>query len=270
MEQISPTPHPDVNEILNILFTDLKEILEGDLVGMYLFGSLANGDFDQDSDIDIIVVTEHTISGETFQALFETHEKISAIDAPWAIQLEVSYIPKDALRQFDPSNNKHPHIDRGPGERLHIMQHESDWIVQRYILRERGITITGPDPKTLIDPVSPAELRRAVLEILQKWFRHFLDDPLPLQSRGYQSYTVLTLCRILYTVEHGEIVSKPSAAAWAKQSLSHEWIGLIERAWAGRQTPGLHAQPEDINGTLDFIRYTLEYSSPSRNPAYPV
>ena len=265
MKNTFPTLYSDVNEILDLLLTDVKEILQDQLIGMYLFGSLANGDFDQHSDIDILFVTEASVSKEMFQELFEIHERISAIDSPWAIQLEVSYIPKDALRRFDPSNNRHPHIDRGPGERLHMMQHDADWNVQRYILRERGITVTGPDPKTLIDPVSPAGLRWAVSEILQNWFRHFLDDPAPLKSRGYQSYTVRTMCRILYTYEHGEIVSKPAAAAWAKQNLDHEWIGLIERAWEGRQTPGLEALPEDINRTLDFIRYTLEFCHLSLN-----
>ena len=255
-----PTPYPDVNEILNLLLTHVRDILQDQFVGMYLFGSLANGDFDLHSDIDILFVTEQAVSKEVFQDLFAIHERISTIDSPWAIQLEVSYIPKDALRRFDPANNRHPHVDRGPGEKLHIMRHDADWNVQRYILRERGITVTGPDPKILIAPVSPAELRWAVSEIMQNWFCHFLDDPAPLKSRGYQSYTVLTMCRILYTVEHGEIVSKPAAAAWVKQNLSEEWIGLIDRAWAGRQMPGLEALPEDINGTLDFIRYTLDYS----------
>jgi predicted nucleotidyltransferase len=254
-----PTPYLDVNEILSHLLTDVKEILREHLIGMYLFGSLACGDFDSHSDIDILFVTDQAISKETFQDLFEIHERISTIDSPWAIQLEVSYIPIDALRRFDPSDNTHPHIDRGPGEKLHMKQHDADWIVQRYILRERGITVTGPDPKTLIAPVSPADLRWAVSEILQTWICHFMDDPALLKPRGYQSYTVLTLCRILYTYEHGEIVSKPAAAVWVKQNLSEKWIGLIDRAWSGRQTPGLEALPADVDGTLDFIRYTLEY-----------
>jgi predicted nucleotidyltransferase len=260
LNELSPTPYPDVNELLDILLTNVKKILGDQIVGMYLFGSLANGDFDQHSDIDILFVTEQAISNEAFQELFEIHERISTIDSPWSIQLEVSYIPRDALRRFDPANDRHPHLDRGPGETLHMQQHEADWIVQRYILRERGITVTGPDPKILIAPVAPADLRWAVSEILQNWFRHFLDDPAPLKSRGYQSYTVLTLCRILYTYEHGEIVSKPAAAAWVKQNLGEEWTGLIDRAWSGRQTPGLEALPEDINLTLDFIRYTLTYT----------
>ena len=46
MKPISPTLYPDVNEILNVLFSSVKEILGDQFVGMYLYGSLANGDFD--------------------------------------------------------------------------------------------------------------------------------------------------------------------------------------------------------------------------------
>jgi hypothetical protein len=144
------------------------------------------------------------------------------------------------------------------------MQHDADWIVQRYILHKRGITITGPDPKTLIAPVPPADLRWAVSVILHNWLRQFLEDADRLKSRGCQSYAVLTLCRILYTYEYGEIVSKRTAAEWAKQSIGKEQIGLIDRAWSGRQTPGLVAQAEDIDGILEFIRYTLEYMPVSK------
>ncbi len=254
----SPTPHPDVNGILNLLLTSIKDILQDQLIGMYLFGSLANGDFDKDSDIDVLSVTANEITGENFSVLRAMHEKISEIASPWAFQLEVSYIPRDALRRYDPPNNKHPHLDRGKGEKLHIMRHDSDWIIQRYILRERGITILGPDPKTLIDPVSSDDLKWAVVDILNGWIKGFLDDPRILESRGYQSYTILTLCRILHTYKHGTIVSKSVAAGWAKGNLDDRWMPLIERAWAGRQNPGMKSDPEDLNGTLGFIRYALE------------
>jgi predicted nucleotidyltransferase len=258
MNPISPTHHPDVNEILDLLLRDSKAILKDQLIGMYLFGSLANGGFDKDSDIDILIVTKDEISEEAFSALYAMHEKISALDSPWAIQLEVSYIPKAALRRYDPMNNKHPHHDRGNGERLHVMQHDSDWIIQRFILRERGITIIGPTPKSLIDPVSSDDLKWAVVDILNSWIKGFLDDSSILESRGYQSYTVLTLCRILHTYEYCVIVSKPVAAEWAKQTLDKKWIPLIERAWSGRQNPGIKSDLEDLNGTLDIIRYSLE------------
>lgn len=258
---ISPTPHHDVNKILNVLHADVIEILKEHFIGMYLFGSLTNGDFDEYSDIDVLVVTDTDISIDNFELLKEMHERITKLDSPWAIQLEVSYIPQKALRRYNPPNNQHPHMDRGNGETLHIMQHDSDWIIQRYILREYGITITGPDPKSLIDPVSSEDLKWAFADILNSWIKGFLDGSRMLESRGYQSYTVLTLCRILHTYKHGIIVSKPVAAGWAKRTLGKEWSPLIERAWIGRQSPGMKADPEDLKGTLKFIRYTMEKTS---------
>src|SRR5688572_4332445 len=115
---LSPTPYPDVNQILNFVLTKTKDILQGQFVGMYLFGSLANGDFDQYSDIDVLVVTDGEISKAAFSGLKEMHAQINAIDSPWAIQLEVSYIPQHALRRFDPQNKLHPHLDRGKDEVL--------------------------------------------------------------------------------------------------------------------------------------------------------
>lgn len=261
MKSISPTNLPDVNKILDILLYEVARILNDQFVGMYLFGSLANGGFDPHSDIDVLVVTKEEITRETFSALYSMQERISETDSPWAVQLEVSYIPKDALRRHDPSNNKHPHIDRGGGEKLHIMKHDSDWIIQRFVLRERGRTIVGPDPKSLIDPVSPEDLKLAVLDILNTWIKGFLDEPQILESRGYQSYTVLTLCRILHTHKYGTIVSKPVAADWARQNLDRKWIPLIDRAWKGRENPGVKSSQQDINGTLDFIRYCLDMTS---------
>jgi predicted nucleotidyltransferase len=233
---------------------------------MYLFGSLTNGDFDAHSDIDVLFVTDEVISEEKFQALYAMHENIAKIDSPWAIQLEVSYIPRGALRRYDPPDNKHPHMDRGADEHLHIMQHDSDWIVQRYILRERGIRVDGPALHLLIDPIPPGDLRWAVSDILHSWICHFLDEPQTLKYRGYQSYTVLTLCRILYTYETGEVVSKPVAAEWAKRKLDKEWIELIDDAIQGRQAPGQEAASQSLNGTLDFIRYALEKMKPTPYP----
>lgn len=70
---------------------------------------------------------------------------------------------------------------------------------------------------------------------------------------------------MLYTLQKGDVVSKPVAAEWAKANLSKKWTGLIERAWTGRQTPNLNARSEDISETLDLIRYVLEYSAQINN-----
>ena len=252
-----PTPYPDVNALLQVLLENVQAVLTRHFVGMYLDGSLTSGDFDQDSDIDFVVATDADVSGDLFTALQAMHDRIAAINSPWAIQLEGSYVSRHALRRYDPSHALHPNIERGNGERLKMALHDRAWAVHRYVLRERGITLRGPAPQTLIDPVSPEELRQASLESLHGWATQFLNDPAPISNRGYQSYTVLTLCRILYTLKHGAVVSKPVAARWVQERTGERWTPLIERAWVGRHNPQWKAQAEDVDGTLDLIRYAL-------------
>ncbi len=55
-----------MNSVLLELLTGVQNILGPHFVGMYLYGSLANGDFDQDSDVDFVVVTDNEISADLF------------------------------------------------------------------------------------------------------------------------------------------------------------------------------------------------------------
>ena len=266
MHNISPTPYPDVNQILNIFLSNVGEILQDQLVGTYLFGSLANGDFDEHSDIDVLIVTDGAISTDKFLALQKLHKEINSIDSPWAIQVEASYIPRDALRRFDPANKLHPHMDRGTDEVLHMMSHEKDWVIQRHLFREHGIVISGPDLQTLIDPISADGLHWAIADVLPLWVNPIFEDPSQIKHRGYQSFFVLSLCRMLYTLRTGGILSKPAAAKWALDNMDSKWHTLIERAQVGRQNPSLNADMEDINGTLDMMRYTLQQTIPTPYP----
>jgi predicted nucleotidyltransferase len=259
-EPMKPTPYPEVNVIVQELLRNVMSILGTHFIGIYLDGSLASGDFDQDSDIDFVVVTNEEISENLFLELKTMHEHIAAMDSPYAVELEGSYISLQGLRYHDPSHALYPNIERGKDERLKMVSHGDWWVAHRYVLREHGITIVGPDPQTLLDPVSPSELRLAMSSMLQGWATQILNHPDKIDNRGYQSYTVLSLCRILYTLQFGDVVSKSSAARWAKETLPGQWAPLIDRAWEGRHHSRLTATSEDINGTLDFIRYTLESS----------
>ena len=266
MAKHSPTSYPDVNDILNLLLPRVKEVLENQFIGMYLFGSLANGGFDNDSDIDVLVMTSAEVSENTFLELAKMHAQFTKIDSPWATQIEVSYIPKKAIRRFDPANMRHPHLDRGSNEKLYMLEHVNDWIIQRHVVREHGIVLAGPEPKTLVDPVSPNDLRQSVADVWPIWIAPILDDPSIISKRGFQSFFVLSVCRVIYTFKYGEIISKKAAMEWAKENLDKCWIPLIERAWEGRQLPGRDATPEDINETLDIMRYALQQIKPSRYP----
>ena len=257
MDLIHPTPSPEVNAMLQTLLPSVQAVLGNNFIGMYLDGSLAVGDFDEDSDIDFVVVTNQPISEPDFLALQAMHDRIATFDSPYATDLEGSYLSQHALRHYDPANDLHPNIERGAGERLKWVYHEASWDVHRSVLRDCGIIITGPAPETLIDPVSPDQLRKAMLSAQLPWAARLLNESAWIQSRGYQSYIVLTLCRLLYTLYHGTIVSKLAAVRWTKEVLGEQWHPLIDRAWEGRHHHQGAALAEDVEGTRALIRYAL-------------
>lgn len=265
--KLFPTSFPEVNMVLIELLPGVQKILGNHFTGMYLYGSLAYGGFDQDSDVDFIVVTKDDIPETLFSNLQVMHRRIASHDSWCATQLEGSYVPLCALQHYDPVHVLHLHIDRGKDERLHRMKIDDfnlsrgwwgGWVLLRAVLWENGIILAGLDPRTFIEPVTAQELKQAVLAILEGWAKPLLEKPSEIAYSGYQSYCVLTLCRILYTREHGAIVSKQMASRWAQKTLGEPWFSLIERTWAGRHRPQIKASEADVKGTLDFIRYTLD------------
>lgn len=247
----APTPYRDVNAVLQLLLTGVDSVLTGRLAGVYLHGSLASGGFDPArSDVDFLVVTEGRPPEGVLSSLAAMHRNIAASGLKWASKLEGSYIPRDALRRYDPKNTIHPalRVDGSFG----MDGHGSDWIIQRHIIHEKGIVLLGPPARELIDPVSSDQLRGAVRGILREWWSPPFPSPGRFESEEYRAYVVLTMCRALYTLHYGTVSSKPVAARWAQQTIGEPWAGLIECAllW----TP---CQPLLKDETFSFIQYTL-------------
>jgi len=270
---LHPTPYADVNVVLDHFLSSIQAVLGDHFVGMYLDGSLALGDFaPHSSDIDFVVTTDDELADGLFVALRDMHARFDASGSSWATEVEAVYIPQSALRRYDPAHACCPRIERG--ETL-VMEHlDSGWVIHWYILREHGVAVAGPDPRLLIDPVDPQEMRRAMAAIGESWLEPARHDRIALRRRGSQTYTLLTLCRMLYTLDSGAVVSKPVAARWAQTTLGTRWAALIKRALAWRKDPTCQETPsdEDISDTLALIEYTLErcrQSDPSPAPAAP-
>lgn len=247
-----PTSYPEVNAVLKALLAEVEEILGEHLVGMYLYGSLAGGDFDPErSDVDFVVVTDGELPADIIEALAAMHRRIAIGGSRWAAKLEGAYVPKALIRRHDPDAGPCLTLNEG---HFYMAPLGSDWVIQRHLLREQGGVVAGPDPRSLIDPVGPGALREAVLGFLREWWAPMLDDPDPrLQGGEYQSYAVVTLCRALYTLRHGAILSKTEAARWGEETLDQRWRALI--AWASAWRPGGGAR--DVREILGFLRYAI-------------
>jgi hypothetical protein len=247
-----------VNDALRDLLAGVRAVLGAHFTGMYLTGSLALSDFDpRTSDIDLVVVTTGTLSDDLVGALRDLHARFDTGGSPWAGKVEAVYIPRAALRSTAPTGAQHPQVEKG--RLLFMDQLESGWVFQCYILREHGVPLAGPDPRTLIDSVDPDEMRRAAAPIAVIWQALAHHDPAWLawlRERGNQAFVVLTLCRLLYTLDTGAVASKPAAARWAQQTLGGRWAGLLARSLAGQHDPA--AIPDsDLTDTVALIAYAV-------------
>jgi hypothetical protein len=234
-----PTPHADVNTLLRVLRGEVLRILGPALVGMYLSGSLALCNLTAGSDVDVVVATEGELSDKTLVALRTMHDRLYTSGMRWADQIEMVYVPVAALRRHDPARANHPYRGRGPGEHLRVITLHTDRVVQRVVLRDRGIILTGPPLTTLIDPISMDELRSAQVELTRFWWAPMVGEGAAaefLRQRGHQSLAVLTMCRMLYTLRTGEITSKSAAACCGQANLDPAGLGSSNAPTPGART----------------------------------
>ena len=121
---------PEVNALLVDLLAQMRAILGDDLIGLYLDGSLALGDFDPaTSDVDFIAAIARPLSAAQFDALAAMHRQMRDSGRPFATELEGSYIPRPALRRHDPADATFANLERGSDEVLKYKTHHSDCLL---------------------------------------------------------------------------------------------------------------------------------------------
>lgn len=221
---------PELQALLDELVQRVRELLGDRFVGAYLQGSFATGEADEWSDVDFLVVTTGMIEPELVQPL---HAELYTRPTAWAQHLEGSYFPASLLRRVDPARTPLPFLDNG-ARRL-VWDPHCNTAVVRSILRDHGIALAGPEPHELVDPVSTDDLRREAHDALRDYVAWAHE---PGDWNGWkQPYLVVTLCRILRTLEHGDVCSKRGSCEWALGTLDERWHALIERALADRPEP---------------------------------
>ena len=248
-----PTQYEDVNSIILLLLQKSQRILKKNLLAMYLHGSLATGYYNRKrgSDIDFVVIVEKEISEEKVQKLQDMLYEIVQYEPKLSKKLEGSYIPKEWLKNKEPPEGVRPYINGGT---LHLYPYGHEWVLEKFLIRDKGIVVFGLSPAYFIEPIFPFELRKANSKILARDWQPMLSDPSHLKDDEYQVYAVLTMCRSLFLFENNEITSKPKAAMWAKKKFP-KWRELIDAASGWSNGQGFN----HLDEVRDFIRFTIEF-----------
>jgi len=242
------------------------------------------GDFTEYSDCDFIIVTQRDITPDELPGFQALHASIQALPYPyWRTGLEGSYVPAAILRRWSTEPRDPPGEPRGPdwgdpgmsgapakaypfwyldhGARALLRSEHDNTQVVRWCLREKGVTLAGPPPKSLIDPVPPAALRAEVRQTMDLVMQLDLQ---PMQLVAWQAFWVGLFCRMLHTLSTGAVWSKKASMAWAQGALDPQWRPLIAGAAAVRKgdaaQSGQPADPSEVAATRAFARYAVEFA----------
>jgi predicted nucleotidyltransferase len=228
----APTRFDELNDVLADLTARAREILGPSFVGAYLQGSFAVGDADLHSDCDFLVPVRDPVTDTQESALRALHDELPTRPGHWTKHLEGSYPLAEELRSLQHLDARWLYIDHGWREMQWSTHCNTE--VARWSLRERGITLAGPAPKTLVDPVPPSALRARMREQIPTAVED-IEGWISLDVAWGQRYAVSTLCRMLYTLATAEVCSKKAALEWAGQSLEPRWAPLLAQVLGDRE-----------------------------------
>ncbi len=240
-----------VSHLMKDLTSGLIKILDGRLLGVYLGGSSAAGEYcEAVSDLDFLVVTDGSLSLEDALAVELLHKALLS-SHPVAARLEGDYAPRRLLIP-EGTSEPVPGCDKGiffprVGEVMLSAPNIAD-------LRKHGLCLYGPPPDQILPPVTPEQMRAAVREILTNGVG-------PCTSAAELSAETLNLIRSLYTFRTGEPITKQSAGEWALSTLDTRWhpaIGAAVRIRCGAGTPADEALlREALPAIEEMIKTTL-------------
>jgi Domain of unknown function (DUF4111) len=238
-----------LSALLRDLGAQLPILLGGNLVGIYLYGSLTQAAFDpKRSDIDCIVVTKRALSEAQFKRL-RAWLTLAAKSNPWTSRLQASFLLRDKVLTMNAPSCLYQF------GRLKRSRSDANPIIWMNVLNS-GEILYGPRPVSFVPPITRKILFRA-LEREAGYLREEIINNPHSKWRAvpfYRAYAVLTLCRILYSFSTGTVVSKQRAAKWAMKRLPPQWSELILQALAS--DAGNRRARIPVRRIAQFINFT--------------
>jgi predicted nucleotidyltransferase len=232
MNQYSRATCPTAIEIqVNTFCARLKAVLETNLLGIYLHGSLAMGCFNPDrSDIDLLVVTNRAMSIETKRQIIQLLLHSSMAPDP----IEISFLLEQQVHSF-----QHPlpfdlHYSEAWRERYQrelangswrkwndTIRTDVDLAAHFTIVLNRGICLLGKPVKEVFPPVPT---RYYIASIVGD----FADARDARSTKPF--YFILNACRVYAYLLDGSIYSKDEGGAWGLLTLPGEYHNVIAQA----------------------------------------
>ncbi|GAB3117684.1 aminoglycoside adenylyltransferase family protein [Streptomyces calidiresistens] len=227
-----------MNGLIGPVTEHLRREDPGGVVGLYLYGSAVTGGLRPDSDVDLLMLTRRSLSGPERAELVRLLLGISGWrghaerfpDAAHRRPVELTGLVAEGGA---PSRSEWPIRDFLYGEwlreellagRMPRPAEDPDLVILLATAHAAHHVLYGPPLGDVLVPPSPHRLRAASLAV---------TPALPAEIQGDERNVLLTLARVLVTLETGRIVPKDVAARIIAPTLRGSDRDLLELARAG-------------------------------------
>ena len=224
----------------------LAGALDGVIVGLYVGGSLATGDYRRAvSDIDAVALLDRPPTAATRALLVETHQRL-ARDIDGADALHCVYVP---LR--DAGDVPRAHWTWAFGE---LFRRPLSGIARAELLAD-PIVVAGPHPSSWLSAMSPDALRDAArAELAGYWTRALRERSIWLQDE-YVDIGLTVWARAEATIEDGSLITKSEAIERLRAlGLPGEIVEGVALRRQGRPT---HLSEEERRDRATTVRHFL-------------
>ncbi|RLQ94576.1 nucleotidyltransferase domain-containing protein [Falsibacillus albus] len=219
-----------VRAIIFNLKNEIMKILNEDIIGFYIHGSLAMGGFNpKKSDIDVLVVTPKSIKVDAKRKL----AKLLLMYSNSPFPIEISFINKDQLKNWlhpCPFDFHYSEVWRGRYENDLLkgtdnflndsINTDPDLAAHVTITKNRGICVEGK-PIDQVFPLIPCgDYTASIIGDFQECIENIEEDP---------TYCTLNLIRVFWYLKEGVISSKQEAGEWGLLTLPKEMGDTIKK-----------------------------------------
>ncbi len=210
--------------VITALRERLGHILQGQMIGLYLSGSIAYGCFNPHlSDVDFTCVIKRPFTPgqrrrirELFDELRERGRYGAVLEGIFPVQAEMNECQRSLV------------ADRVQGGVFDPDRRYDKWPLERQELREAGVPLSGPTPTQLFAPSRWPMIRGTLLGELWSIAPIVKMRPSPLQ----RLQAVLNVCRVLYGLRYRRPTSKLTGLEWALRTFPEAWQDLLTHAHA--------------------------------------
>lgn len=242
----------DFPPVLNALEAQIVEHLGASLVGLYVYGSLVVGDFDEErSDVDLLAVTRGLLSGETERAVERMHQSVARCFPTWSDRVEVGYFPLEVVNDFQAPLGDVFRIS--PGEPFHRTQAQEHWLTDLYSVQEHGLVLYGAPADEVLPRVSSTRFRATIQRLVAEW----RDWVVGVQEQRHQAYVRLTMFRSLYAYRYASQTSKIAAAHWFAAQFP-DWRDEAAQAVVWRQSDSTTVDLQGARRTEELVDFVHE------------